>query len=64
MARAKRICPECGSVSVVRIVYGYPGSELIRQAEAGKIWLGGCCVSGNDPEWHCKECGHEWGADR
>lgn len=25
------------------------------------IWIGGCCVTDNDPKWHCLACGHEFG---
>lgn len=49
-------CPACGSREVVRIVYGYPGPELVQDAESGKVTLGGCCVSGFDPSWQCLEC--------
>ena len=25
--------------------------------DAGKIVLGGCCISGDDPKWKCADCG-------
>ena len=53
-------CPSCESGDVIPIVYGMPGLELRDQADAGKVALGGCCISENDPEWHCKQCSHEW----
>ena len=53
-------CGECGSVNVVPIVFGYPGPEMWKTHEAGEIQLGGCIVTGNDPDWHCKDCGHQW----
>ena len=53
-------CPTCGSLSVAKILYGYPGIEMIEDYERGDIVLGGCCVTENDPEWHCKDCEHEW----
>jgi hypothetical protein len=49
-------CPACGSRAVVRIVYGYPNPGLLRDAEHGKVALGGCCISGFDPSWQCLEC--------
>ncbi len=54
-------CGECGSHDVVPIVYGLPGPELIEQAEAGEVVLGGCVVEDGSPVWHCNGCGYEWG---
>jgi hypothetical protein len=54
-------CPNCGSKNVVDIIYGLPTYETFLEAEAGKFHLGGCIVTGNDPQWHCNECGNEWG---
>jgi len=55
-----RSCPQCSSNEVVPISYGLPLGDAIKDAEAGKIWLGGCIVTDEDPEWHCKDCGNEW----
>ena len=41
-------CPKCNSNRVVNIVYGYPAPETFREAENGKIALGGCYVTGDD----------------
>jgi hypothetical protein len=59
-------CPQCGSRSVARIAYGMPGwtPELEQQEKAGQIVLGGCCVTGDDPNRHCNHCGHEWRSRR
>lgn len=46
------ICPVCGHPGI-RIAYGLPGPEMIDSAEAGRIALGGCVVSGIDPDWAC-----------
>ena len=63
-ANAKKVtCPECGSTNVVRICYGLPGPELFERAKRGEIVLGGCCITGNDPTCHCKDCGHNWSRD-
>ena len=59
MAR-KNKCPKCGSLNTVRIVYGYPSEQGILAAEKGEIILGGCCVTFSEPEFHCKDCEHEW----
>lgn len=37
------------------IVYGMPGSDF----EFDKYIVGGCCVTDNDPDIGCKECGWE-----
>jgi hypothetical protein len=53
-------CPSCGSTDVITILWGLrppPDPELERQ---GKIVLGGCCVTDDDPDYRCGECGHSW----
>lgn len=50
-------CPKCGSQNIVKIIYGYPTAKTMKKAEKGKIKLGGCCISENDPTRHCKDCG-------
>ena len=54
--RKPKKCPACGSEKILSIVYGYPGDELSRDAQAGKVILGGCCVTGDDPIWQCGSC--------
>jgi hypothetical protein len=50
-----RICPvDMQSNEIIPIVYGLPGSKLRRKAERGKVWLGGCELTGCDPTWYCK----------
>jgi len=51
-------CPHCGSSRVADILYGYPAfSEALEQdLAAGRITLGGCCVSDDDPVWRCTAC--------
>lgn len=52
-------CPACGSSKVADVIYGYLdySDELQSQLDQGKIILGGCCVTNDDPEWQCSECG-------
>jgi hypothetical protein len=38
-------------------MFGFPGPEMAEDAQKGRIILGGCCVTGNDPEWQCPACG-------
>jgi len=41
-----------------------PGFDLQQEELEGKIMLGGCCVTDDGPDWHCKECKHEWSKAR
>jgi len=51
-------CPECGSDKIADILYGLPDFSvgLQNELESGRIALGGCCVTGNDPAWQCNSC--------
>ncbi len=49
-------CPVDGiSKNVIPILYGLPGRKLMRKMEKGKVKLGGCEVTGCEPNWFCKE---------
>ena len=48
-------CPKCNN-KLTEIVYGMPSSELFEAEERGEVILGGCCVSDDDPKYHCKKC--------
>jgi exonuclease III len=50
-------CPRCGSAAVVPIAYGYPGIDLHESAMRGEVRLGGCCITGRDPDASCAICG-------
>jgi hypothetical protein len=50
-------CPTCKKAKLVSIVYGLPGMELRRDSEMGLVSLGGCVVTGNDPELCCWDRG-------
>jgi hypothetical protein len=34
------------------------------EEEQGRVKLGGCVVSGDDPQWHCQACGMDFGSRR
>ena len=55
------VCTNCGSKNTIRIVYGYPSQETLEIAKNGKVVLGGCIISDNDPAWHCNDCSNNWG---
>jgi predicted RNA-binding Zn-ribbon protein involved in translation (DUF1610 family) len=52
-------CPSCGSSRIALILYGLPAfdEELEELLSQGTVTLGGCGVTGDDPEWECLECG-------
>jgi len=50
---ASRICPKCKSGRAVPIVYGYASAPMFEAQKQGKIVLGGCVISGDDPHWQC-----------
>ncbi len=56
-ARKPRKCPACGGERIVPIIYGEPMECLMKEEVEGKVILGGCCITGNDPEWGCVDCG-------
>jgi len=51
-------CPACSSKKVATILWGLPAfsPELEIDFKEGKIVLGGCVISDNDPEWQCVDC--------
>lgn len=53
-----RKCPACGSSRIAEILYGLPAfsAKLKRDLDAGRIILGGCCVTNDDPKWQCPDC--------
>jgi len=57
-------CPKCGSSRVAMILRGMPAfdEEMERQLKNEELYLGGCCVSDCDPEYHCFACGKDVGS--
>ena len=51
-------CPECGSVQIAEILYGEPAysEELMLEIKTGRIILGGCCITPDNPKWQCVDC--------
>lgn len=41
---------------MVPIAYGYPGPEMMDEAEAGRVILGGCIVDDDSPVLACSAC--------
>jgi transcription elongation factor Elf1 len=59
-ARRPSACPQCGSPTVVPVIYGLPGPELWEEAEREKVILGGCIIQSYNTRFGCKACGHEF----
>lgn len=59
----RRICPSCGSRNTAKILWGMPAysEELEEELRNNEIILGGCCISDNDPSYHCNECLKDFG---
>jgi len=51
-------CPMCGSSRIADILYGYCkfSKELENAVRTGKVVLGGCVLTGNEPTWQCVDC--------
>jgi len=58
---SKPRCPLCDSDEVLPILYGLPGPEMVKEAEEGRIAIGGCIVDPDYPTSRCEKCGHQWG---
>ena len=56
-------CFTCGVLDVAKIIYGYPTAETFKEQEKGKIKLGGCVISEDNPQYHCNKCGGNWTVD-
>ena len=56
-------CPKCGGKHLAPIHYGYPAfnEETKRRVEKKELFLGGCRITGCDPQFHCFDCGKNVG---
>jgi hypothetical protein len=54
------VCPSCGSNLVVPIVYGFADAGMATDEEAGRLLIGGCDITDNDPQWGCRACDSRW----
>jgi uracil-DNA glycosylase len=53
-----KICPVCKSKRIASYMYGLPAfsDKLEKDLNEGRIVLGGCCISGDDPMYMCSDC--------
>jgi hypothetical protein len=56
-ARRPSKCSKCSSKHVLPIFYGEPDVKMMEKSDNGKIILGGCVITDNDPDWQCLDCG-------
>ena len=56
-------CPRCGSENVAQIRWGRQvfNDALLDKKEKGEIILMGCFLPKDSKNWHCHDCGHEFG---
>ena len=55
-------CPICNE-TMVKIIYGMPDPELWEKAKQRKAFIGGCCVFGDSPTFHCYNCQKSFSKD-
>jgi ribosomal protein L37E len=55
-------CPRCGT-RAIPILRGLPSAAAFEAADRGEIYLGGCAVTGEDPDFACTgfDCGLHFG---
>jgi len=58
MSKKPKKCPQCGAARIAKILYGMPdfSPKLEKDLDEGKIVLGGCVITGQDPSWECVKC--------
>lgn len=63
---SERLCPRCGSNKVASIIYGLPvwSPQLEKADREGRIIMGGCCMTADDPDSQCLSCRHRWTSGR
>jgi hypothetical protein len=56
--RKPKKCPACSSQRIANILYGMPeySAKLEKDLSSGRIILGGCCITNDDPKWQCADC--------
>ncbi len=60
--KPKAKCSKCDSEKIARIIYGMQmySEKLEKQLERGTVVIGGCCVTNNDPNYECIDCGMQF----
>lgn len=62
--KAKQACPHCKSKNIASYLWDTPVLEdELRELAAGYIVLGSCCTTEMSPDFHCNDCGCDFGND-
>lgn len=58
------MCPSCHTPTGRPILYGLPSPGVFAAQEGGDIdiVLAGCIIWGDDPAYHCRGCGQDFGS--
>ena len=61
LSRRPKKCPTCTHSPVGTILWGEPDMtpELRKSMNEGKVIIGGCCLSPDDPTWECSNCNQQ-----
>ena len=54
-------CPRCSSRNIGRWEFGLAPSVPEEEIKSGRVHLGGCVVYEDAPQYHCNDCGYDWG---
>ncbi len=54
-SESDKVCPYGHRSNIIPIKYGLPSLRMMRRAERGRIYLGGCIITECDPKWYCKK---------
>ncbi len=64
MTTKKRLCPSCGEVTGLPLIYGAPDKITWEAYQRGEVILAGCLVEANEgsglADRQCSKCGHLW----
>lgn len=48
------VCPQNHTDSIIPVIWGFPSEESFEKADSGLVYLGGCELPENAPNWFCK----------
>ena len=54
-------CPRCSSRNIGRWEFGLAPSVPEEEIKSGRVHVGGCVVYEDAPQYHCNDCGYDWG---
>lgn len=62
MTDTKPKCQNCGG-KILPIIYGLPSPAMFNAAGNDEVFLGGCVLGENNPQWKCIVCGQTIGEE-